>query len=483
MQGSAVSLAGHSRTPWTSGGSPGAEWAKEVKTNVIVMTTRSATVRFIAAPPDRARSRISIRRRSIARYSGAAALTGGPVSPLIASPIMVARARFDVTGRTCLVTGAGRGIGRATAEAFASAGARVTVADVDEASAKSVADGIAATGGQACAIGLDVGSAISVETGIAQAARFGGGRLDVLINNAGVNVVKATDAITLEEWGRSSSWPRRRPTASPATCSPWTVDGSRSDAVMTARYGTLFDLSERVAIVTGGGGALGGAIAQGLTEFGARVVLADLDAALAKTAASGITGATADVVDVTDPVSATALAERVQGAFGRIDILINAAGIFRVAPALELSMADWDAVLRVNLTGIFVMTRAVAPHMLARGRGNVVNITSVSSVVANPEYAAYAASKGGAMQLTRVLGVEWCRQGIAVNAIAPAFTETPLTRGYLARPGAPERVVGRIPMGRLAEPSDIVGAAVFLASDAASFMVGQTLFVDGGRTL
>src|SRR5438445_324417 len=162
MKGSAVSLAGHSRTPCTSRGSPGAEWAKEVKTNVIVMTTRSATVLFIAAPPDRARSRISVRRRSIARYSGAAALTGGPVSPLIASPIMVARARFDVTGRTCLVTGAGRGIGRATAEAFASAGARVTVADVDEASAKSVADGIAATGGQACAIGLDVGSAISV---------------------------------------------------------------------------------------------------------------------------------------------------------------------------------------------------------------------------------------------------------------------------------------------------------------------------------
>jgi gluconate 5-dehydrogenase len=253
--------------------------------------------------------------------------------------------------------------------------------------------------------------------------------------------------------------------------------------MVSARYGTLFDLSERVALVTGGGGALGGAIAQGLAEFGARVVLADLDAALAKTAASGITGATPDVVDVTDPASATALAERVQGAFGRIDILINAAGIFRVAPALELSMADWDAVLRVNLTGIFVMTRAVAPHMLARGRGNVVNITSVSSVVANPEYAAYAASKGGAMQLTRVLGVEWCRQGIAVNAIAPAFTETPLTRGYLERPGARERALGRIPMGRLAEPRDIVGAAVFLASDAAAFMVGQTLFVDGGRTL
>jgi len=252
---------------------------------------------------------------------------------------------------------------------------------------------------------------------------------------------------------------------------------------MTAGYGKLFDLDERVAIVTGGGGALGAAIAQGLADFGARVVIADLDAGLAKTAATGISGATAEVVDVTDPASATALAQRVNGAFGRIDILVNAAGIFRVAPALELSLADWDAVLRVNLTGIFVVTRAVAPHMLVRHRGNVVNITSVSSVVANLEYAAYAASKGGAMQLTRVLGIEWCRQGIAVNAIAPAFTETPLTHGYLERPGAHERVVGRIPMGRLAEPRDIVGAAVFLASDAASFMVGQTLFVDGGRTL
>jgi len=252
---------------------------------------------------------------------------------------------------------------------------------------------------------------------------------------------------------------------------------------MTAGYGKLFDLDERVAIVTGGGGALGAAVAQGLADFGARVVVADLDVGLAKTAATGINGAVAEVVDVTDPASATALAHRVNGAFGRIDILVNAAGIFRVAPALELSLADWDAVLRVNLTGIFVVTRAVAPHMLARRRGNVVNITSVSSVVANPEYAAYAASKGGAMQLTRVLGIEWCRQGIAVNAIAPAFTETPLTRGYLERPGAHERVVGRIPMGRLAEPRDIVGAAVFLASDAASFMVGQTLFVDGGRTL
>ena len=248
-------------------------------------------------------------------------------------------------------------------------------------------------------------------------------------------------------------------------------------------YARLFDLSGRVAVVTGGGGGLGGEIARGLADFGARVVLADLDVGRAKQVAADLAGATAEAVDVTDPASAAALAARVSAAAGRIDILVNAAGIFRVAPALELSLADWEAVLRVNLTGIFVMTRAVAPVMLERGRGNIVNVTSVSSVVANPEYAAYAASKGGAMQLTRVLGIEWCRRGIAVNAIAPAFTETPLTRRYVERPGVRERVIDKIPMGRLAEPCDIVGAAVFLASDAAAFMVGQTLFVDGGRTL
>jgi gluconate 5-dehydrogenase len=252
---------------------------------------------------------------------------------------------------------------------------------------------------------------------------------------------------------------------------------------VTAGYASLFDLSGRVALVTGGGGGLGREIARGLADFGARVLLADRDAASAKDAAAAIDGARADGVDVTDPDSAGALATRLHDALGRLDILVNAAGIFRVAPALEMSLADWEAVLRVNVTGTFVMTRAVAPFMLARGRGNVVNITSVSSVVANPEYAAYAASKGATMQLTRVLGLEWCRQGIAVNAVAPALTETRLTRGYLERPGARERVVGKIPMGRLAEARDIVGAAVFLASDAAAFMVGQTIFVDGGRTL
>lgn len=248
-------------------------------------------------------------------------------------------------------------------------------------------------------------------------------------------------------------------------------------------YARLFDLTDRVSIVTGGAGALGAEIARGLAAFGARVVVADLDAERAAGVARDIAGARAETVDVTDPDSAAALVERTVAAHGRIDVLVNAAGVFRVAPMLELKLSEWETVLRVNLTGIFVMTQAVGAVMLRQGRGRVINLGSVSSRVGNPEYAAYAASKGGVAQLTRALGAEWCRHGVLVNAIGPAFTDTPLTHGYLERPDAHRRVLEKIPMGRLGEPRDIVGAAVFLASDASEFVVGQTLYVDGGRTL
>jgi NAD(P)-dependent dehydrogenase (short-subunit alcohol dehydrogenase family) len=248
-------------------------------------------------------------------------------------------------------------------------------------------------------------------------------------------------------------------------------------------YARLFDLTDRVAIVTGGAGALGREIGRGLAAFGARVIFADLDRERAAEAATGVVGARGETVDVTDPESADALVSRVVAADQRIDVLVNAAGVFRVAPMLELKLSDWETVLKVNLTGIFVMTQAVGAVMLGQGRGRVINLGSVSSRVGNPEYAAYAASKGGVAQLTKALGAEWCRHGVLVNAIGPAFTETPLTRGYLERPGARRRVVDKIPMGRMGEPRDIVGAAVFLASDAAEFVVGQTLYVDGGRTL
>ena len=250
-----------------------------------------------------------------------------------------------------------------------------------------------------------------------------------------------------------------------------------------AGYARLFDLTDRVAIVTGGAGALGREIGRGLAAFGARVVLADLDGERAAEAAGGIVGARAETVDVTEPESAAALVAGVVAADQRIDVLVNAAGVFRAAPMLELKLGDWETVLKVNLTGIFVMTQAVGAVMLGQGKGRVINLGSVSSRVGNPEYAAYAASKGGVAQLTCALGAEWCRHGVLVNAIGPAFTETPLTRGYLERPDTRRRVLEKIPMGRMGEPRDIVGAAVFLASDASEFVVGQTLYVDGGRTL
>lgn len=258
---------------------------------------------------------------------------------------------------------------------------------------------------------------------------------------------------------------------------------SRTFLTTAESYRSVFDLSGRVAVVTGGGGALGAEIGRGLAEFGARVVAADLDVGRAQKVAQGIESAVAEQVDVSDRASVGALVERVCGQFGRLDVLVNSAGIFRVGPAVEMSLEEWEAVLRVNLTGTFLMTQVAGRVMLGQQRGNVVNIASVSSTVGNPGYAAYAASKGGVAQLTKVLGVEWCRHGVNVNAIGPAFTETELTRPWMERLGGQSRVVERIPMGRLGEPRDIVGAAIFLASDAARFLVGQTLYVDGGRTL
>lgn len=252
-------------------------------------------------------------------------------------------------------------------------------------------------------------------------------------------------------------------------------------------YGDLWNLSDRVAIVTGGGGDLGREIAKGLAEFGARLVIADVDLGRGEAAAQELvkSGAAARAihVDVTDPGSTRALADDVVAHEGRIDILVNAAGIFTVAPAVELSPEAWKRVIEVNLTGVFLVSQAVGAVMLRQKRGKIINLASVSSQVGNPGYAAYAASKGGVALLTKVLGVEWCRDGVTVNAIGPAFTETSMTRSYLEGEGWREYVLSKIPMGRLGEPSDVVGAAVFLASSASDFVVGQTIYVDGGRTL
>ena len=255
----------------------------------------------------------------------------------------------------------------------------------------------------------------------------------------------------------------------------------------TFGYRDLWELPDRIVIVTGGGGGLGREIAKGLSEFGARLVIADLDLSAAEAVAREIKGAGAKAralhVDVTSPSSTRALADAVATEEGRIDILVNAAGVFAVAPAVELSPEEWKRVLEVNLTGVFLVSQAVGAVMLRQRRGKIINLASVSSQVGNPGYAAYAASKGGVALLTKVLGVEWCQHGVNVNAIAPAFTETSMTLPYLEGAGRREYVLSKIPMGRLGEPRDLVGAAVFLSSSASDFVVGQTIYVDGGRTL
>ncbi|NYZ17127.1 SDR family oxidoreductase [Azospirillum sp. RWY-5-1] len=242
----------------------------------------------------------------------------------------------------------------------------------------------------------------------------------------------------------------------------------------------LFDVSGLSVLVAGGAGGLGAVLARAFAERGARVLAADLARAVAAAEAAGTP---AVALDVTDEASCAAAMDEAVRRHGRLDVLINASGVYRTGPALEFARADWDAEIAVNLTGAFLLARAAGRVLTEQGSGAVITLASVSSAVANPAYAAYAASKAGVAHLTRVLAQEWAPRGVRVNAIGPAMTETAMTRGVFDDPGHRTRALARIPMGRFGRPEDLVGAAVFLASPAGAFVTGQTLFVDGGRTV
>ena len=249
----------------------------------------------------------------------------------------------------------------------------------------------------------------------------------------------------------------------------------------------LFRLDGRAAIVTGGGGALGTAMARGLANAGASVLVVDRDERAAEATVGLLREGGADAfavpADVTDETAVEATVARAVDRWGRLDILINSAGIGARGAAADYERARWEQVLSINLTGTFLFCRAAGNVMLEAGDGRIVNIASIAGLVGYQGNPAYLASKGGVVQLTRALAVEWATRGVRVNAIAPGVIASPMVAVQVARePGFYDAFRARHPVGRFGHAQELVGPALFLCSDASSFVTGHILAVDGGYT-
>jgi len=245
----------------------------------------------------------------------------------------------------------------------------------------------------------------------------------------------------------------------------------------------LFDLSGQVALVTGSSSGIGAAIAEGIARAGADVVChATTDGARETSARIQALGrrSLALSADLSERAAQDELVAKTLAEFGRVDILVNNAGTIRRAPATDYSDDDWDALLEVNLTAPFRLSRQVGRQMLEQGRGRIVNIASLLAFQGGILVPAYAASKGGLAQLTKALANEWAGKGVNVNAIAPGYIVTKNTGALRADPTRSRQILERIPAGRWGEPEDIAGAVVFLCSEAARYVSGHVLAVDGG---
>jgi gluconate 5-dehydrogenase len=246
----------------------------------------------------------------------------------------------------------------------------------------------------------------------------------------------------------------------------------------------IFDLTGRTALVTGSTRGLGSVLAEGLADCGARVAVHGRDAQAAESAAEALRQKGLDALstgfDLTDPAAVQAGCEELLSRCGQVDILVNNAGIQRRGPLEQLEEDDWQAVIETNLSAAWRVARHLAPEMIRRRGGKIINICSLMSELARPTVGPYAAAKGGLKMLTRAMACEWARHDIQCNGIAPGYFATEMTAPLRADAAFDSWLRGRTPAGRWGEPEELVGAAVFLASRASSFVNGEVIYVDGG---
>jgi NAD(P)-dependent dehydrogenase (short-subunit alcohol dehydrogenase family) len=249
----------------------------------------------------------------------------------------------------------------------------------------------------------------------------------------------------------------------------------------------LFGLAGATALVTGATSGLGAASAVALASAGAHVIVSGRDRERGERVigeiAAGGGQAELELADVADAQQLERLARRVLDRHGHVDILVNAAGVFARGAAVDVTLADWDALLRTNVTGTFIACQLLGRPMIERGRGKIINFSSTDGFLGVPEQVTYNVSKGAIVQLTRTLGAEWIRHGVNVNSVAPCDFATPLIEPFLDQREYREWITEAIPAGRVGQPRELVGAVLYLASAASDMVAGHNLLIDGGRTI